>query len=181
MFAFLGRTDSIGGKDESRRRNSPFAGSPEASRNRVVGQAVAEDDFDEDEEDEDADEFSPLYRRTSYFDRRVTDAVADDEDDADGEDAVDTPLLPIFSAAHLDKLHLYNITHATRLLIVQKMRDNTLVGAASKSTDQSIPGEAYSEFNSDESFQSSKRYALSSPTAYNFKRRPSYLQAMWAY
>ncbi|KAF7193866.1 Calcium channel YVC1, partial [Pseudocercospora fuligena] len=42
---------------------------------------------------------------------------ADGEED---EDAVETPLLPIFSAAHLDRLPLYNITHAIRLLIVQK-------------------------------------------------------------
>ena len=102
---------------------SPFAKTPEAEQ-RVPGQSV-----DDDDEDEDGEERSPGWQGnhpTSYFDRRVGEAAEDEEidededEDEDGEDAIETPLLPIFSAAHLDKLPLYNITHAIRLLIVQK-------------------------------------------------------------
>lgn len=111
------------GNDNNNDTWSPFAVSPERSRHRVVGQSVADDDFD----DEDAD-FSPRQRingppdyfhggRDEYEDLAEEE---DGEDDEDDEDADETPLLPIFSAAHLDKLPLYNITHAIRLLIVQR-------------------------------------------------------------
>ncbi|EAU34110.1 conserved hypothetical protein [Aspergillus terreus NIH2624] len=51
-----------------------------------------------------------------------------DDEDADGEDGEDeedgpiesTPLLPIFSASHLDTLPVYDITHAIRPLIVSR-------------------------------------------------------------
>ncbi|KAI5201624.1 hypothetical protein E4T39_05149 [Aureobasidium subglaciale] len=63
---------------------------------------------------------SPLATRNDY-DRIDDDVDADDYDENDGgEDDLETPLLPIFSAAHLDKLPLYNITHSCRILIVQK-------------------------------------------------------------
>lgn len=107
---------------------SPFAGSPELARHRAVGQTVDEHDYD--------DERSPHFQErgaTSYFDNARYhngnneeepdgDEEEDDEDDEDNddEDAVDTPLLPIFSAAHLDRLPMYNITHAIRLLIVAR-------------------------------------------------------------
>ncbi|KAI4233548.1 MAG: hypothetical protein LQ349_004342 [Xanthoria aureola] len=41
----------------------------------------------------------------------------DDDEDGGGESS---PLLPIFSAAHLDALPVYNLTHAIRLLIVPR-------------------------------------------------------------
>lgn len=115
------------GKDNNNDTWSPFAASPERSRHRVVGQSVAEDDFDDDDAD-----FSPRQRINGppdYFHggRDDYEEVAggedgedDDEEDEDDEDAVETPLLPIFSAAHLDRLPLYNITHAIRLLIIQR-------------------------------------------------------------
>ncbi|KAG9245325.1 hypothetical protein BJ878DRAFT_419430 [Calycina marina] len=40
------------------------------------------------------------------------------EDDEDGDE--DTPLLPIFSAAYLDALPVYNLTHAIRLIVLPK-------------------------------------------------------------
>ena len=100
---------------------SPFSGSPETSRHRVVGQAI-----------DDAVDFPnirpPRQTTTSYFDRRpnneqesddVEEEEERDNDDEDlDEDNVNTPLLPIFSAAHLDRLPLYNIIHSIRLLIV---------------------------------------------------------------
>ena len=124
MFSFFGGSGR-GRKDDKPRTYSPFAGSPETSRNRVVGQSV--DDEGVDEEDYD-DELSPHDRNrqtTSYFDRTNADDYDEEEevqeeDEDEDEDEVNTPLLPIFSAAHLDRLPLYNITHAIRLLIVQR-------------------------------------------------------------
>ncbi|KAL8693706.1 MAG: hypothetical protein Q9218_001507 [Villophora microphyllina] len=60
---------------------------------------IEEEDEDEDEEEVNEDEDEDL-----------------DEDGA-GETS---PLLPIFSAAHLDALPVYNLTHAIRLLIVPR-------------------------------------------------------------
>ncbi|KAI9797136.1 MAG: hypothetical protein M1833_005651 [Piccolia ochrophora] len=42
----------------------------------------------------------------------------EDEPEEDGDET--TPLLPIFSAAHLDSLPVYNLTHTFRLLIVPR-------------------------------------------------------------
>ncbi|SMY27948.1 unnamed protein product [Zymoseptoria tritici ST99CH_1A5] len=103
---------------------SPFAASPERSRHRTVGQNAAEDYDDEAGDDDDDEEYSPRRRPNTapdYFQQEFDDEVEDeDEEDEDDEDAVETPLLPIFSAPHLDRLPLYNITHAIRLLIVQR-------------------------------------------------------------
>ena len=109
-------------KDSAPRRYSPFAGSPETSRNRVVGQTLEDEAEDDDDDDED-DDYFPSYRnnaRTSYFDNVDPEDDEEQEDEEQHEDDIETPLLPMFSAAHLDKLPLYNITHAIRLLIVQR-------------------------------------------------------------
>ncbi|KAJ9644631.1 hypothetical protein H2199_003594 [Coniosporium tulheliwenetii] len=42
------------------------------------------------------------------------------EQDEESEDGDETPLLPIFSSADLDRLPVYSITHAIRLLVVQR-------------------------------------------------------------
>ena len=127
MFSFLrGSSSRRKGDDKNKKRAySPLASSPELARRRRPGQSVDDDDVDDDEDnrDEDEDDISPGYRgkrdgNIGYFDR------SHDENEEDGagedEDAVDTPLLPIFSAAHLDRLPLYNITHAIRILVVQR-------------------------------------------------------------
>lgn len=111
------------GHDNNNDTWSPFAASPERSRHRAVGQRLVEDDFD----DEDSD-FSPHQRPNGgqdYFhggrDEYEDEPEGEDgEDGEDDEDEVETPLLPIFSAAHLDRLPLYNITHAIRILIIQR-------------------------------------------------------------
>ncbi|KAK4494473.1 hypothetical protein PRZ48_014771 [Zasmidium cellare] len=113
--------------DSNRDPWSPFTRSPE--RTRVVGRRFPTDGHDDNDNDEDEDEYSPRHRlidRDDYFgqadqneedyDEEQEDDIAEDED----EDAVDTPLLPIFSAAHLDRLPLYNVTHAIRQLIVAR-------------------------------------------------------------
>ena len=121
FFSFL--RPGRGREDSTARQRSPFAGSPETSRNRVVGQRVDDEDLLDEEEEIQRFPSNRIERRaTSYFDA-VDEEEYDEEEDGDGgedEDDVNTPLLPIFSAALLDKLPLYNITHAIRLLIVQK-------------------------------------------------------------
>ncbi|KAL8841174.1 MAG: hypothetical protein Q9170_001028 [Blastenia crenularia] len=60
-----------------------------------------------DEEDEDAEE------------QDEQDEEEDEDEDEDGAGET-SPLLPIFSAAHLDALPIYNLTHAIRLLILSR-------------------------------------------------------------
>ncbi|KAL1640545.1 hypothetical protein SLS58_006895 [Diplodia intermedia] len=71
---------------------------------------------------------SPLVQRADgrnadgYFDGEHRHG-SDEEDqyDAGGEDDDDhDPVLPIFSAEHLDRLPIYNITHSIRLLVLQR-------------------------------------------------------------
>ncbi|KAK4574678.1 hypothetical protein LTR86_001519 [Recurvomyces mirabilis] len=123
MFSFMRRTQSGKEEDGTREReDSPFTKTQEVVKNRVPGQSVDDDDDYEDEDD-----LSPRHGAngaTSYFVQQHENFEDDEVDGGDGgnenEDAIDTPLLPIFSAALLDKLPLYNITHAIRLLIVQR-------------------------------------------------------------
>lgn len=58
-----------------------------------------------------------------------TDREQEEEEEEDGQDPDDpgedgdedmTPLLPIFSAAHLDALPVYNLTHTIRILVVPR-------------------------------------------------------------
>lgn len=132
MFGFWNNSSKGGrGRGRGRARESdreaydysPFAGSPETSRHRAAGRAL--------HDESDAVDGSSRFQEQGYFDHvRYRDNVDDEEElddedaDEDGEDNededVDTPLLPIFSAAHLDRLPMYNITHAIRLLIVAR-------------------------------------------------------------
>ncbi|KAI7540051.1 hypothetical protein KC331_g9390 [Hortaea werneckii] len=126
MFSFFQGSRKGKGRDKSRDQSrSPFARSASTSRHRVVGQSIDDDDADDYDEE---DELLPTQRprnNASYFDQVHERDFGDydnehEEEDDEDEDAVDTPLLPIFSAAHLDRLPLYNTTHAIRLLIMQK-------------------------------------------------------------
>lgn len=125
MFSFL-RTESRSRRRRGSRALSPFAGAPETSRNRVVGRNIDDDNDDDDDDDEDDEEAELLHpsrsnNPTSYFDAHHRAVEEEEEEDVlEDEDEIETPLLPIFSAAHLDRLPLYNITHAIRLIIVQK-------------------------------------------------------------
>lgn len=121
MFASLLRSRNGRRRVDKSPFSSPFADSPDTARQRVVGQSIHEEESDTEE--------SPTRvrdghgDRDAYFDQQDEDedgdAVEEDEDAVEDED-VDTPLLPIFSAPHLDRLPLYNITHSVRILIVQK-------------------------------------------------------------
>ncbi|KAL2214941.1 putative cation channel family transporter [Thermoascus aurantiacus ATCC 26904] len=73
----------------------------------------------------DARESSPLLRRQMHA-PDTEDETNDDDgsgydppDDEDGPEG-STPLLPIFSAPHLDALPVFNITHALRLLVAAR-------------------------------------------------------------
>ncbi|KAI6990602.1 hypothetical protein KC332_g4290 [Hortaea werneckii] len=126
MFSFFQGSRKGKGRDKSQDQSrSPFARSASTSRHRVVGQSIDDNDADDyDEEDELLPAQQPR-NNASYFDQIHERDFGDydnqqEEEDEEDEDAVDTPLLPIFSAAHLDRLPLYNTTHAIRLLIMQK-------------------------------------------------------------
>ncbi|KAK4617602.1 Calcium channel [Fulvia fulva] len=119
LFRSMSRGRRKKDNDDTR---STFTQSPERSRHRRVARNIERYHDDE-------DEFSPRHPANGghdYFgnvdddgiedDEELDDEIAEDED----QDAIDTPLLPIFSAAHLDRIPLYNVTHAIRQLIVQK-------------------------------------------------------------
>ncbi|KAH8755910.1 hypothetical protein BGZ57DRAFT_772590 [Hyaloscypha finlandica] len=92
---------------KARRRveeHSPFS-SPYVERRHATADFTEDDGEDEnteDEEDQDEEE-------------RDDEEVIEEED---GDE--DTPLLPIFSAAHLDSLPVYNLTHAIRLIVLPR-------------------------------------------------------------
>lgn len=65
---------------------------------------------------------SGLADRIDEEDQEEEDGEEEDHEEATGEDEPGelSPLLPIFSAAHLDALPVYNLTHTVRLLIVPR-------------------------------------------------------------
>jgi hypothetical protein len=88
-------------------RRSPaadFGSSNDRNNNGVSSEAVEDDEEGEEDGVDDEDE------------------EGDEEDGQEGEDGVGetSPLLPIFSAAHLDALPAYNLTHTIRLLVVAR-------------------------------------------------------------
>jgi len=81
-----------------------------------------DDDDDDDEEDEEEDERGQGHRafgRPSRFPDEDPNEDPDDEGDEDGQrDAL--PVLPLFSASHLDSLPVYSITHAIRIIVIAR-------------------------------------------------------------
>ncbi|KAL8951698.1 MAG: hypothetical protein Q9222_002346 [Ikaeria aurantiellina] len=118
----------LGGKNRQHGDRSPFS-SPysglqstpvAARRSSLEGRRRPAADFDRDlsqgpasridEEDEDFDQ----------LDNGDEQEEEDDEDEDEDGAGETSPLLPIFSAAHLDALPVYNLTHSIRLLIVPR-------------------------------------------------------------
>ncbi|EKD17476.1 uncharacterized protein L3040_005079 [Drepanopeziza brunnea f. sp. 'multigermtubi'] len=102
-------------------QSSPFS-SPYA------GHAAA-DFTEDDDEDEHSEEEEQEEEEQDTVDEGEEDADADgegdegedDDGDAEHEDGDShSPLLPIFSAAHLDALPIYNLTHAIRLIVLPR-------------------------------------------------------------
>ncbi|ESZ95890.1 hypothetical protein SBOR_3703 [Sclerotinia borealis F-4128] len=109
---------------KSRRRvqeiHSPFSSpyvdqpSPAAGRReRLPRHASA--DFTETEIEEDTEEEIAV---ENDAEDEEEEGDGDELEEEDGDD--DQPLLPIFSAAHLDSLPVYNLTHAIRLIILPR-------------------------------------------------------------
>ncbi|GAM84842.1 hypothetical protein ANO11243_028440 [Dothideomycetidae sp. 11243] len=103
--------------DRSPFSSSPFTASPEDVRATAPhrGRLRPQDpdsDGDADHNHEDNDSGQAEDAGNIYED--------EDEDEDDEEDEEDEPLLPIFSAAHLDALPVYTTTHAIRMLILPK-------------------------------------------------------------
>ncbi|EDN92689.1 hypothetical protein SS1G_08552 [Sclerotinia sclerotiorum 1980 UF-70] len=90
-------------------RSSPAA----ERRERLPRHASA--DFTETEIEEDTEEEIVLENNDADENERVNE---DELEEEDGDE--DQPLLPIFSAAHLDALPVYNLTHAIRLIILPR-------------------------------------------------------------
>ncbi|KAI6715024.1 hypothetical protein JHW43_002390, partial [Diplocarpon mali] len=97
--------------DESPGYSSPYAGHAAAD----FTEDDDDDDDDEDEEEDEDDEDEPT-------EEEADDGDGDpDEEDDEGEDGDShSPLLPIFSAAHLDALPVYSLTHAIRLIVLPR-------------------------------------------------------------
>ncbi|KYK59458.1 uncharacterized protein DCS_00588 [Drechmeria coniospora] len=101
--------------------------SPPRPRRLFVRRTHATADFTEADDDDDDDEDSdaePVHRFDHAGPPDAPDEDADDDADEDGGRKA-LPLLPLFSASHLDSLPVYGITHAIRI-IVSARTDTTL-------------------------------------------------------
>ncbi|KAG8425403.1 hypothetical protein J3458_002105 [Metarhizium acridum] len=100
---------------------SPSSGPPR--QHQFTGRAHATADFTEaDDDDEDTNE-EDLVRFDEEVDG-VQDEVEEDEDEDDADHGADEddrhralPVLPLFSATHLDTLPIYSITHSIRIIV----------------------------------------------------------------
>ncbi|KAI9667600.1 MAG: hypothetical protein M1821_000416 [Bathelium mastoideum] len=123
------------------------AGDQEDQQQYYTEQEYSEDSNEDDEEnyDEGAEEYEEVL----------------DEDEDVNEDDEAGPLLPIFSAAHLDRLPVYNITHAYRLLIIQRC-ETTLSWDQLRSPQisQFMVKPAQQQIRSDGNFSRATLYAL---------------------
>ena len=93
--------------NDRRSHAADYGNSNDPNNNGDSNEAVEEDEEDGVEDEDEGDE---------------GDEEGDEEDEQGGEDGVGeaSPLLPIFSAAHLDALPIYNLTHTIRLLVVAR-------------------------------------------------------------
>ena len=92
--------------NERRRPGAGYNAADDLNNNENSSENAVEDEDEDEQEEEDGGE----------------DADEDEDSNADDEDGAgeSTPLLPIFSAAHLDALPIYNLTHTIRLLVVAR-------------------------------------------------------------
>ncbi|EXJ84614.1 hypothetical protein A1O3_05284 [Capronia epimyces CBS 606.96] len=124
MFSSLRRpARSRPHRDSSPRSSSygPTSRSPDAAHNNTQthqkrpGRMEADNTIYEEAEQESGDE------EEDYFPEEEEDEEEEHQGDSD-EDGPDdtTPLLPIFSAAHLDALPVFALTHAIRILVTSR-------------------------------------------------------------
>jgi hypothetical protein len=97
-------------------------------RDSTETSAEEEDDEEENDNGDDADE-----------------SGGDEDDGSSDEDGLgeSTPLLPIFSAQHLDALPVYNLTHTIRLLVVARCETTLSWVRTPKSTHRLFSLRAY--------------------------------------
>ncbi|CEJ57983.1 hypothetical protein PMG11_06656 [Penicillium brasilianum] len=99
--------------------SSPLAPSDSSPWFRAAGrrgpQRARRDGYSEDEHEPELEEIDENMDQDW-----VGDEDEDDEDDEEDGPPESTPLLPIFSASHLDALPVYNLTHAIRPLIASR-------------------------------------------------------------
>ncbi|ENH65612.1 Calcium channel YVC1 [Fusarium oxysporum f. sp. cubense race 1] len=124
MFSSLLRRPRAGPRRIDRRRNTSFSPSPGPARRRYTLERHATADFTEADDDDGDDTHDEGLSRFRSNERR-TNNDGDEEDDEDeeedrpGEDGRrgGLPVLPLFSASHLDSLPVYSITHAIRIIV----------------------------------------------------------------
>ncbi|KAH7165516.1 hypothetical protein EDB81DRAFT_942545 [Dactylonectria macrodidyma] len=123
MFSSLLRPRA-GSRRVNRRPDSTGSLSPHPTRREYTPRRHATADFTEADDDDadDSNEEDPVPRFRN--DRHVDDEAEDDDRDGNDDDGVDEdgrrgglPVLPLFSASHLDSLPIYSITHAIRIIV----------------------------------------------------------------
>ncbi|KAF5676453.1 vacuolar cation channel protein [Fusarium heterosporum] len=127
MFSSLLRRPRAGPRRIDRRRNGSGSPSPGPARRPYTLERHATADFTEADDDDGDDTQDERLNRQQRNDRRMNnDEDDDDGEEEDGEDDDDDeedgrrrslPVLPLFSATHLDSLPVYSITHAIRIII----------------------------------------------------------------
>ncbi|KAM0245610.1 hypothetical protein ACHAP5_005260 [Fusarium lateritium] len=137
MFSSLLRRPRAGPRRIDRRRNTSGSPSPGPARRPYTLERHATADFTEADDDDGDDTQDEALNRFRSNDRRTNndgdeEEEEDDDDDNDGEEEEEEeeeedgpdednqrrlPVLPLFSATHLDSLPVYSITHAIRIII----------------------------------------------------------------
>ncbi|PHH88236.1 hypothetical protein CDD83_7799 [Cordyceps sp. RAO-2017] len=127
MFSSLLRRPKNARRRVDARDGSPPLSSRPAPRRHITGRThatadftEADDDDDEDEDDSDDDSHpGPANRRRPPPSRQPPDDGPEDDADEDGSPKA-LPVLPLFSATHLDALPVYSITHAIRIIVTTR-------------------------------------------------------------
>ncbi|KAF5026858.1 hypothetical protein F66182_1053 [Fusarium sp. NRRL 66182] len=133
MFSSLLRRPRAGPRRIDRRQNTSASPSPGPARRSYTLERHATADFTEADDDDGDDTHDEGLGRTQSNDRRPRNArdeeeeEEEEEEDDDGEEEQDRlgedgrqrglPVLPLFSASHLDSLPVYSITHAIRVIV----------------------------------------------------------------
>ncbi|KJZ77964.1 hypothetical protein HIM_02601 [Hirsutella minnesotensis 3608] len=123
MFPSLLRRPKNGPRRVGIRDASPSPSSRIPSRRHFVGRTHATADFteadDDDEDDDHSGQEDGADPRDAVHDDEAQDAAATDNVDEDGAIKA-LPVLPLFSATHLDALPVYSITHAIRIIVTTR-------------------------------------------------------------
>ncbi|KAM0563555.1 hypothetical protein ACHAPJ_001279 [Fusarium lateritium] len=130
MFSSLLRRPRAGPRRIDRRRNTSASPSPGPARRPYTLERHATADFTEADDDDGDETHDEGLSRFQSNDRRADndgdEEEEEEEEDDDGEEENrpdedgrrgGLPVLPLFSASHLDSLPVYSITHAIRIIV----------------------------------------------------------------